>query len=346
MTGQTIPIANIYYLLCYAWKHIDERNVVRIHELKELNQIYDLLGKVLAEGVLRLFRGGLDRGYIEVGEDLAGIRGKIDVGQTVKRAVRAKGRISCNYEDMTPDVIHNRILRSTLMTLLRCLGMDWRVREVIRRAFSKFSGVSDISLNRRTFQLVQLDRNRRYYWFLLSVCRLIHEQLSVDESSGHTRFSDFTEEQMAKLFEDFVIGFYQHEQIEFKVNGSGRAITWNDDGTSESQRSMIPRMEADVILEAPHRRLILDAKYYSEALSGRFGGKLRSSHLYQLLAYLRNREAKEGVVPKHEGILLYPTVDRPLSIDVRLEGFRVRARSIDLSKDWREIHDAMLSIIS
>ena len=346
MTDQTIPIANIYYLLCYAWKHVDEGNVVRIDELKELNQVYDLLGKVLADGTLRLLRGGLDRGYIEVGEDLAGIRGKIDVGQTVKRAVRAKGRISCNYEEMTPDVLHNRILRSTLMALLRCVGMDLKVRDGIRRAFSKFSGVSDICLNRHTFKLVQLDRNRRYYWFLLSVCRLIHEHLSVDESSGHTRFSDFTDEQMAKLFEDFVIGFYQHEQAEFKVNGCGRTINWNDDGTSENQRSIIPRMEADVIMEAPHRRLILDAKFYSDALSGRFGEKLRSSHLYQLLAYLRNREAKEGAVPKHEGILLYPTVDRPLKVDVRLEGFRVSARSIDLSKDWREIHDDMLSIIS
>ncbi len=31
---------------------------------------------------------------------------------------------------------------------------------------------------------VQLDGNRRYYRFLLFVCRLVHEQLLVDEKSG------------------------------------------------------------------------------------------------------------------------------------------------------------------
>ena len=34
-------------------------------------------------------------------------------------------------------------------------------------------------------------------------------------------------------------------------------------------------------------------------------GRLRSDHLYQLLAYLRNREATEPG-PRHEGVLLYP----------------------------------------
>lgn len=346
MTDRKIPIANIYYLICYAWEHIGEGNVVQLDELHDVKTVYDLLGKVLAEGTLRLFRGGLDRGYQELNEDLPGIRGKIDVGQTVKRCIRPKGRVACSYEEMTHDVLHNRILRSTLWLLLRCALLDRTISERVRIAFTKFSGVSEISLNRHIFQLVQLDRNRRYYWFLLSVCRLIHEQLLVDDTTGRTRFSDFNDDQMAKLFEDFIIGFYQHEQDEFKINHHGRRIRWFDEGTAENQRSMIPVMEADVIMESPSRRIIMDAKYYPEALSGQHGKKLRSSHLYQLVAYLRNREAAEGRDPKHEGILLYPTVESTIGIDVQLEGFPIMARSIDLLKDWRTIHSDMLAIIA
>lgn len=346
MTQQAIPIANIYYLLCYAWKRAAERSVVQLDELKDLNEVHDLLGKVLSEGTFRLFREGLDRGYREIQEDLSGIRGKIDIGQTVKRALRAQGRVTCKYEEMTHDVVHNRILRATLKLLLSCEGLDPRVRDAVSSAFTKFSGVSEISLNRRVFQLVQLDRNRRYYWFLLSVCRLIHEQLLVDESSGRTRFAAFSEDKMASLFEDFIKGFYQHEQQDFKVNRHGRSISWVANGTEENQLPMIPQMEADIIMDAPHRRIIIDAKYYSEALSGRYGPKLRSGHLYQLLAYLRNREAEVGSIPKHEGILLYPTVAENISVDVSLEGFRVSARSIDLSRNWQEIHQDMLAIIA
>ena len=94
MKDRKIPIANIYYLLCYAWSHVDERDVVRLEELEGLERVHDLLGKVLAEGTFRLIRRGIDRGYRDVREDLAGIRGKIAVGETAKRALRARGQVS------------------------------------------------------------------------------------------------------------------------------------------------------------------------------------------------------------------------------------------------------------
>ena len=107
-------------------------------------------------------------------------------------------------------------------------------------------------------------------------------------------------------------------------------------------------MEADVILEGHDRRIIMDAKFYRKAWQSQYGGepKMRSAHLYQLLAYLRNREATEAAGPRHEGILLYPVVDSRVTANVRLEGFSIRARSIDLAQDWRNIHDDMLSLIA
>ena len=107
-------------------------------------------------------------------------------------------------------------------------------------------------------------------------------------------------------------------------------------------------MEADVILESPLRRIILDTKYYSNPVSGRGGsqiGKLHSPNLYQLLAYWRNREATQPQGPKHEGILLYPQVDEPLRVDIRLEGFRIQARTVNLNQDWQGIHSEMLDTI-
>ncbi len=346
MTDRRIPIANIYYLLCYAWSHVEERDVVRLEELEGLEKVHDLLGKVLAEGTFRLIRRGIDRGYRGVRKDLAGVRGKIAVGDTVKRALRARGRVTCDFGELSHDVLHNRILRSTLRSLLRFPDLHSAVHREVRHAYSKLDGVSAVRLNRRLFQQVQIDRNRRYYRFLLSVCRLIHEQLLVDEQSGEARFTDFTEERMERLYEDFIIEFYRREQDRYRVNHRGRTIAWFDEGTPDHQRSKLPRMEADVILEAPDRRIIMDAKYYRESLGGRYGGKLHSNNLYQLLAYLRNREATEPPGPRHEGILLYPVVDTPLAADVRLEGFSIRARSIDLARDWRTIHEDMLTMIA
>ena len=346
MNDKRIPIANIYFLLSYAWRHVDEQDVVRLKDLEGLRTVHDLLGKVLAEGTFRLIRRGIDRGYREVREDLAGIRGKIAVGETVKRALRARGRVICEVEELSHDILHNRILRSTLGLLLRLPNLDSDVYTDVRNAYTKMNDVRVVKLSLRLFRQVQIDRNRRYYRFLLSVCRLIYERLLVDERSGEVRFTDFSEDRMERLYEDFIIEFYMREQDRYRVNHRGRAIAWADEGTPDHHRLRLPRMEADVILDAPDRRIIIDAKYYREAFGGRYGGKLHSQNLYQLLAYLRNREAAEMPGPRHEGILLYPTVGHPVAVDVCLEGFAIRARSIDLAQDWRNIHRDMLKLIA
>lgn len=346
MSSKEIPIANLYYLLCYAWRHFEESDIVRLEELEGLNKLCDLLGKVLTEGTFRLIRRGIDCGYRDFHENIQGIRGKINVDTTVKQALRAKGQVACDFEEMSPDVLHNQILRSTLKSLAQASEMNKEVKIAVRSAFERLSDITCIPLRRQHFQMITLDRNRRYYRFLLSVCKLIHEQLLVDEHSGDAEFKEISDMKMEKLYEEFIIEFYRSEQNRYKVNSPSRRICWNDEGTSETFLSFIPRMEADVILESPDRRIIMDAKYYSQALSDYHGRKkIKSGNLYQLLAYLRNREATVPTAIKHEGFLLYPMVDEPIKVDVCLEGFLIRARSIDLTQDWQNIHSDMLDLI-
>ena len=347
-----IPILNVYYLLCYAWGRVQERDTSRLATLGSLATVQDLLGKVLAGGINHLFRRGIDRGYVERREDLAGIRGKLAVSETAKRALRVQGRAACDFEELSVDVLSNRILRTTLHGLLdRRIRLARAVRSEVRSAYRRLDGVSRTRLKRNTFSQVQLGGNRRLYQFLLSVCRLLYESAIVDENTGHTAFHDFrrNEATMWALFEEFVTGFYEREQRIYRVNPGGRRINWTDaDAETDTDRSRIPVMEADVILESPERRIILDTKYYRDALAlgrGSGTGKLHSRNLYQLLAYVRNRQGTSPGEPVHEGILLYPEVREPLRVDIRLEGFRIQARTVNLDRDWRHIHREMLETI-
>jgi len=353
-----IPIANVYFLLCYAWRWAQERDAATLREIEGLSSAQDLLGKILAGGVHHLVRRGIDRGYLERREDLAGIRGKLAVGETAKRALRSRGRAACDFEELSLDILPNRILRTSLVALRRLgrrragadTGLDATVYTEVAVACRSLSDISSLPrLDRRAFGLVQMDRNRRLYRFLLSVCRLLHEHLFIDEESGATHFRDFRRDQaqMWALFEGFVTEFYRREQRGFHVNRGGRRIDWWEaDAATADDRNKIPVMEADLLLDGPERRIIMDTKYYAEALGGRHGAsKLHSSNLYQLLAYLRNRQATRPRGARHEGILLYPEVDTPLAADIRLDGFRIQARTIDLSQDWRLIHRALLRAI-
>ena len=343
-----IPILNVYYLLCYAWGRVQERNTSRLAMLGSLSTVQDLLGKVLAGGVNHLFRRGIDRGYRERREDLAGIRGKLAVSEAAKRALRVQGRVACDFEELSVDVLPNRILRTALHGLLdRRNGLAPAVRSEVRSAYRRLDGVSRTRLKTNTFSQVQLGGNRRLYQFLLSVCRLLYESTIVDENTGRTTFRDFRRDEatMWALFEEFVTGFYKREQHVYSVNPGGRRIDWAD---TDTDRSRIPVMEADVILESPERRIVLDTKYYSDALArgrGSGTGKLHSGNLYQLLAYVRNRQGTSPGGPVHEGILLYPEVREPLRVDIRLEGSRIQARTVNLDRDWHHIHREMLETI-
>ena len=344
-----IPILNVYYMLCYAWGHVQERDTARLETLANLSTVHDLLGKVLAGGVNHLIRRGMDRGYQERREDLAGIRGKLVVGDTVKRALKARARAACDFEELSADTLRNRILRASLRRLSQDtsrIALAPPVRSTVRSAYRSMPGVSPLRLTRGAFTRVQLaGGNRKLYRFLLSVCWLIHESLAVDEQTGRSVFRDFRRDKatMWRLFEDFVIGFYRRERRDFTVRGRG--ISWcGMEGTTETNRGLVPGMQADVIIESKtrERRIILDTKYYKTVLPG---GKLNSGHLYQLLAYLRNRQARHPVGPQHEGILLYAQSGECVRADIRLEGFSIQARTVDLNRDWREIHREMLAIL-
>lgn len=345
----TIPIRNVYYLLCYAWGHLDETDLVDRATLAEMNRVQDMLGKVLAEGTFRLVRRGIDRGYRQVTAEVAGVRGKLEPAAMAKTAVRARSRTICTFEEFSADILHNQILRSTLETLLQSGALSPSVQQDVALAHQKLSGISTVPVRAAHFRRVQLSRNQRMYQLLLSVCLLAHQSLLVDEHSGAARFHDFRRDRkvMWKLFEDFTLEFFRAELEGFRVHGQ-RQVPWHDvRGTTSADEAYLPKMEADIILESADRRVILDTKFYRTPLSSRWGStKLRSKNLYQLMTYLENRQASIPDGPKHEGILLYAAVGRPFEVELSIRGFRVHARTVDLSRPWREIHRQMLEVIA
>jgi len=340
----TIPIRNVYYLLCYAWRHAEQETLVDAGELDEFDGVENLFGKVLARGTARLLRQGIDRGYRERTEAIAGVRGKIDLSGTAKQALRVRGQTLCTFEEMTPDVLHNRILRASLRTLLDLQALDPGVRREVALVYRKLDGIGAPRLTRQHFRRVQLNSNMRLYRFLIGLCLLLYDSVQVDESEGAKRFVDFRRDdrKMWRLFEEFVGGFYAIEQRRFRIV-SPRRIAWHEPGGPDQHR--IPTMNADLILVSPERRIILDTKFYGSPFGGRVGGKLHSNNLYQLLTYLRNREDGAPAGPAHEGILLYPTIHETVRVDVHLNGFWVRARSVDLAREWQAVQEELLAVI-
>jgi 5-methylcytosine-specific restriction enzyme subunit McrC len=109
----------------------------------------------------------------------------------------------------------------------------------------------------------------------------------------------------------------------------------------------LPRMVTDIILRAPHRTVVVDAKYYKEALSTHWHGgeKVRSDHLYQLFTYMEHVSKALPLRPV-DGALIYPAVGSSISLRYDLSGHSVAVETGDLARSWQEIRARLLGILS
>ncbi|MDE2826817.1 MAG: 5-methylcytosine-specific restriction endonuclease system specificity protein McrC [Bacteroidota bacterium] len=342
----TIPVLNIYYLLCYAWDRIGEGNTVDL-ESEKFDGPIDLFAKVLNDGVSRLISRGLDRDYLVVHEDIRGIKGKLDLATTVKRNLLLNGKTHCSFDEFSYDVPQNRILKATLRCLTQVDSLNKSERQRSERLYRKLGAISDVRLNAKMFHTVRIHRNNRFYRFLLHICHIIHENLLINEVEGTTQFLDFREdkEEMGRVFEKFVRNFCRRE-TSYKV--SAQQIKWFKAKGSDSDLKYLPQMQTDIVLRSTERTIIIDTKYYGSPLdTTRWSSeKVRSGHLYQIYTYVTNEAAKAPPdTPAPEGWLLYAAVDRDIDFHFELVGRRFRVCSINLSQDWKKIEEDLLLLV-
>jgi 5-methylcytosine-specific restriction enzyme subunit McrC len=341
----TVPIQNVYYLLCYAWDMLEEGRPEAISS-EAFQSMPDLFARVLEAGVAHLLKRGLDRGYLAEADDTRSLRGKFDLSETVKRNLLLRPSIHCIFDSLLYDVLHNRIIKGTLSRLARCEDLEKGLRDGSLRLYRRLKDISAVDLSAGVFDRVVLHRNNRHYAFLIEVCRILHESLLVHPESGSTRFRDFLRDEsvMARLFERFVRNFYRREQADYRVRSE--IIEWKSVEGKSSDLAYLPVMRTDVTLESASRKVVIDTKYYASTLQTYHGGsKVHSEHLYQLFAYLKNLEP---VLPGQtvEGILLYPTVDTTLDLQYTIHCHRIRVATVDLNVSWREIRDRLLALVT
>jgi 5-methylcytosine-specific restriction enzyme subunit McrC len=342
-----IPIKNIYFLLAYAWDRLPEAGLVDISGL-DTEEVVDLLAFVLLHGVHHLMRRGLDQDYQTIAEEIAGIRGRIDIGTTARRMLAPHGRAACEFDQLVVDTLPNRILKAGVRELIRHSELDSRLRIRLRGVYRELSEISDVPLRRDVFRSVQLHSNNRFYRFLLSICELILEMTLVRESPGSARFRDFLRDEraMARLFEAFVFNFYSKERPGLQIKKE--RINWHASSQADPELRYLPAMETDLsVRDKPHTKtLILDTKFYSETLQTNYDRRsVHSANLYQLVAYLGSLRFRTGPDSRASGMLLYPVVDRAVRLDYELNGFAVQVRTVDLSAHASAIRTSLLSII-
>ena len=343
-----VPIENVYYLLCFAWKYAPQELAFDVGSIPANADILDLCSHVLISGMNHLFRRGLDRGYLLHIEETSLLKGRIDFTATIHRKRHATARAVCQFDDLNANVLHNQIIRSCIRMLMGTSRVNPELRTGLTAVFAKLSGVDVIQVSLGDFRRIQLHRNNRYYAFLLFICRLVYSlKLPDHEQRGGNQFNDLLSDEavMADVFEEFLRNFYVQKQSQFKDVGISY-LTWNATAPSQEDLKLLPRMETDVTMRSTDRTLIIDAKYYKSALQEHHGAmKAHSENLYQLLAYLRAESFRNSAITP-EGILVYPVAENSISASFTIDGYPVRLFTLNLNQRWDKIEDDLLCLIA
>jgi 5-methylcytosine-specific restriction enzyme subunit McrC len=342
-----IPIRNIYYLFLYAWNRFSEGTRVDVGS-DTSPDLPNLLARVLVSGVRRQLIRGLDKGYVEVVDELACPRGKFLLQDTVKQSSLASGRVVCQFDELRVDTLQNRILRAAIRRLHLAPDIAAGLAAQLRRLEARLEGVTRVPLSPVLFRSLQVTRSHGQYGLLMDVCRLIMDLSLPDEHGTGFRFYDVLQDEtrMSTIFEHFVGNFYRMEQDQYSVGRD--IIRWPVVCAVPSQSGYLPAMITDVTLRSAMRTIVIDAKFYKTTfVPSRFGDhpKVRPDHLYQLQSYLEYVAQGPSEVGS-EGVLLYPSTNGDeVRLDFQLPRHRIRVWTLDLSRPWRHVHKQLLELI-
>lgn len=339
---RAIPIENLYYLLCYSFDQLPERELTKV-DAENCPDSLNLLALALTRSIRSLAKKGLERQYLEKTEETPRLQGRVLMHESRRRLIDRQGRMLCTFDELSVDCPSNRILRGTCDLLARARGLTSPVRKEVRTVRKMLLSVRPVRVTESMCARIRIHRNNRRYRMPIGICRFIIRAASPNERTGRFEFYDPFMNEMPALFENFVRNFAKIHLPQFKVNA--RTIKW-DGEFDEETKAFLPIMKTDVTLASSESKKILDCKFYKKALSTRYEReKVHSGHLYQLTAYLRNASIEPGW-ENVTGQLLYPAVKHHLDLSFKLNSFPIKVSSIDLDQQWQKIEDQLLTVLT
>lgn len=336
-TDKSIFIQNIYYMLSYAFQILKQEDYQKVAG-EPFEKIHDMFAAILEKGITRQVKQGLYREYVPITEELSVVRGKVNMKETIALKMQKKQKLSCEYDDFCEDNLYNQILKSAVDRLIRTNEVDEKRRHALKKLLVFFGKVSLIQPDHIQWSRLIYQRNNRNYELLLNICYLLLNGMLQTTEQGQYKLLAFSDEHMERLFERFILAYYREHHKD--LNTTAKRIEWNF--TRDPDQTMIqflPDMQTDITLCKGGKSLVIDAKYYTKSLTEhREKSRLRSAHLYQVFAYVKNLDkANTGDV---SGLLLYAKTDEeffPDGAPFEIGKNSIGAKTLDLNQNFKEI---------
>ena len=246
--------------------------------------------RLFAERLLAAVRRGLPRRYLVHTEDLALLRGKIDIVRQLTHLSVRPDRLACRFDELSENTPLNRVLKAAVSRLAHITRSASNARR-LAELLSRFEFVGDTSSPLR--ETVRMDRTNTAFHGLYRLAKFFLERhwQSTTRGDATTGFSLLFP--MNDLFEAFVGRTLRHAiALPVHLQHGGRHALVSEKGGS------LFALRPDIVVDGTDGSIILDTKWkHLEPGDAKIG--VKQSDVYQMIAYAHAYKARHLV-------LIYP----------------------------------------
>lgn len=268
--------------------------------------LYEIFINMYIQEVRNLMKKGLRSVYLPVQDNLNYYKGKLNVGEHIKRNLIHKERFYVGYDEFDINRPENRLIKSTLLKLQKLSSSTANLKE-IRQLLLHFEMVKSSSNYTRDFSLVVIDRNTKDYETLMRWSKVFLLNQSFTTFSGNTTARALLFP-MEKVFEAYVAKHLKQAlaDLPWEVSTQDRGYYLFDQPKKFALRPDI------VVTRDDQSAIVLDTKWKSLINQPRKNYGISQADMYQMYAYSKKYNTKEIW-------LLYPVNEEMKDLDIRFE---------------------------
>ena len=239
--------------------------------------IYEIFIRLYVQDVNNLIKTGLKSSYNTIEENLQLVKGKILFEKQVRKNFAHKEKMFCSYDEYDLNRPENRIIKATLMKLLK-VSTNVDTLRLMNQALGYFDNIEVSNNYDSDFAKVNITRDMKNYEALIEWSKIFLHNNSFTNFAGDISSKSLLF-RMDKLFESYVAKkIRQKSSSNWKVWTQDKRFYLFDSPKNEFR--IIP----DVVMQKNENTVILDTKW-KELDSSKPNYGISQQDMYQIYAY-------------------------------------------------------------
>ena len=276
----------------------------RITDLSWQNQtLLEILIRVFCDKLVDAVRRGMPRAYTNVEDDIAALRGRLNVTRQFTTHAVNPSRLACSFDVLSADTELNRVMKATVRHLSKVSRSSGNQRK-LRELNFVYDEVEDKDARSLRWDTIILDRTNSRWRELLGFARMFLSNQYQTTSSGRGQGISMLFE-MNVLFEEYIGRMLRRAVIgtDFQVALQGGRLFCLRDATDgvqsfQTKPDIIIRRNGEIvhIIDTKWKRISSRADDPKQGVS--------QSDVYQMMAYgnLYHSARLTLLYPHHSGL--------------------------------------------